>query len=79
MYANKTYYFDLYKNTLDLYDYYLKDEIKSENDYKIKIPCDQTFYSEDNKVWLALRKGREYKIIYRNDKNFIIFKKDIKA
>jgi hypothetical protein len=29
MYANKTYYFDLYKNTLDLYDYYLKDEIKN--------------------------------------------------
>jgi hypothetical protein len=58
---------------------YVKNEIKSDNDYKIKIPCDQTFYSENNNVWLALRKGKEYKIIYRDDKNRIVFKKDIKT
>lgn len=58
---------------------YVKNEIKSEDDYKIKIPFDQTFYSENNNVWLVLRKGKEYKIIYRDDKNKIVFKKDIKT
>jgi hypothetical protein len=58
---------------------FVKTEIKSDEDYKIKIPCDQTFYSENNNVWLVLRKGKEYKIIYRDDKNRIVFKKDIKT
>jgi hypothetical protein len=29
MYANKTYYFDLYSNTLDIYKYTLKDQVKN--------------------------------------------------
>ena len=29
MYANKTYFYDLYTNKADIYNYYLKDEIKS--------------------------------------------------
>jgi hypothetical protein len=29
MYANKTYFYDLYENKVDIYGYYLKDEIKS--------------------------------------------------
>jgi hypothetical protein len=28
MYANRTYFYDLYSNKLDIYDYYLKNEIK---------------------------------------------------
>lgn len=51
---------------------YLIDEIKDENDFKIKIPCDQTFYSENNKVWFALRKGKEYKIVFRGENNEIL-------
>jgi hypothetical protein len=58
---------------------YLENEIKTDEDYKIKIPCDQTFYSENNYAWLALRKGKKYKIIYRDDKNRINFKKDVRA
>jgi hypothetical protein len=58
---------------------YVANEITSDDDYRIKIPCDQTFYSENNSVWLALRKGKEYKIIYRDDKNRIVLKKDIKT
>lgn len=58
---------------------YIKDEIKSDDDYKIKVPCDQTFYSENNKAWLALRKERQYIIIYRDNKNRIVFKKNLKT
>ncbi len=54
---------------------YVCDEIKSDEDYKLKIPIDQTFYSENNKVWLSLRRGKKYNIIYRDEKNKIIFKK----
>lgn len=40
MYANKTYFYDLYKNKLDIYDYYLKNEIKSKlgSQDKLMIP-----------------------------------------
>lgn len=40
MYANKTYFYDLYTNTLDLYTYYLKNEIRSKlgNDDELVIP-----------------------------------------
>ena len=58
---------------------YIENEIKSDDDYKIKIPCDQTFSSENNSAWLALRKGKEYKIIFRDDKYRIVSKKDIKT
>jgi len=58
---------------------YSVNEITSDTDFKIKIPCDQTFYSENNYAWLTLRKGKEYIIIYRDDKNRIVFKKVIKT
>jgi hypothetical protein len=57
---------------------YLADEIKFDGDYGMKIPCDQTFFSEDNCVWLALRKRKKYKIVYRDDKNRIIYKGELK-
>ena len=40
MYANKTYFYDLYTNTLDLYTYYLKNEIRSKlgNEDELVIP-----------------------------------------
>jgi hypothetical protein len=57
---------------------YLATEIKDENDYKIKIPCDQTFYSENNEVWFALRKERKYKIVFRNEENKILKTKLLK-
>ena len=58
---------------------YLADEIKTDADYKIKIPFDQTFYSKDNLVWFALSKNKKYKIIFRDDKNGIIYKKEVKS
>jgi hypothetical protein len=57
---------------------YLSAEIINEKDFQIKIPCDQTFYSENNKVWFALRKGREYKIVFRNEDNKILKTKLLK-
>jgi hypothetical protein len=57
---------------------YLATEIINEKDFQIKIPCDQTFYSENNKVWFALRKGREYKIVFRNEDNKILKTKLLK-
>jgi len=40
MYANKTYFYDLYTNKLDVYGYYLKDEIKTKlgKEDKISVP-----------------------------------------
>jgi len=38
MYANKTYFYDLYTNTLDVYGYFLKDEIKSKLGKEDSIP-----------------------------------------
>ena len=40
MYANKTYFYDLYTNTVNLYTYYLKDEIRDKlgNEDQINVP-----------------------------------------
>jgi len=57
---------------------FYKSEISSDRDYYTRIPADQTFYSEDNCVWLALRKNTEYKIVYRDDKNKVLKVRDIK-
>jgi hypothetical protein len=48
------------------------NEIVSDKDYKFKVPVDQTFYAENDTVWLALRLGENYKIVFRDSQNGII-------
>lgn len=43
MYANKTYFYDLYTNKLDVYDYYLKNEIKGKLGKQDKLPIPDGF------------------------------------
>jgi hypothetical protein len=56
---------------------YLKTEIDGDASFRIRIPADQTFYSENNSVWLVLRSGLSYKIVYRDTKNKILHVKDL--
>lgn len=51
---------------------YLSQEIKSEEDYKFKIPYDQTFESEYGEAWLVLNNKEKYNVVFRDQYNNII-------
>ena len=53
---------------------YLSEEIKSDEDYSLKIPCDQTFESEYGKAWLVLNDKLKYNVVFRDQYNNIIHK-----
>lgn len=50
MYANKTYFYDLYSNTLDQYTYYLKSEIKNKLGTNDSIPVPEGFEESVTRV-----------------------------
>jgi hypothetical protein len=50
MYANKTYFYDLYTNKLDLYDYYLKDEIRSKLGTQDKLVIPDGFEKSPSRI-----------------------------
>ncbi len=56
---------------------YISNEIKTDKDFNIKIPYDQTFTSENNKAWLVLEKGNTYSIVFRDEKNRVLQKNTI--
>jgi len=53
---------------------YVSAEIKSEKDFDLKIPFDQTFTTESGKAWFVLQKKVKYDIIFRDEKNMIVLK-----
>lgn len=53
---------------------YLTEEISSDPDFNTRIPVDQTFYSLNDKAYLALRKDKEYFIVFRGADNRIVHK-----
>ncbi len=56
---------------------YVANEIKTDKDYNTRIPYDQTFMSENGKAWFVSKKGEKYIIIFRDENNKIILKKEI--
>jgi hypothetical protein len=50
MYANRTYFYDLYTNTLDVVDYYLKNEIKSKLGKQDDIIIPEGFESSPSRI-----------------------------
>lgn len=50
MYSNKTYFYDLYTNTLDQYTYYLKDEIKNKLGTNDTIPVPEGFEKSISRI-----------------------------
>lgn len=54
---------------------YLASEIRNKQDFKKRIPTDQTTYFEKGKCYLVLRPNVKYIIVFRDEKNKIIYKK----
>lgn len=50
MYANKTYFYDLYTNTIDIVDYFLKDEVKQKLGGQDKVPVPEGFGESFSRV-----------------------------
>lgn len=50
MYANKTYFYDLYTNKLDLYTYYLKNEIRSKLGTEDQLVIPQGFEESPSRI-----------------------------
>jgi len=50
MYANKTYFYDLYTNTLDVYGYYLKDEVSNKLGKEDSISVPPGFESSPSRI-----------------------------
>lgn len=66
--------FRLKDNTAILVQAYLKEEIKSKDDFNRCIPTDQTTYFDGDQFALAFKPGVHYLIVYRNKQNKIIRK-----
>lgn len=50
MYANKTYFYDLYTNKLDVYNYYMKNEIKSKLGTQDKLVIPEGFQESFSRI-----------------------------
>lgn len=58
---------------------YYSTEIETNRDYFSRVPADQTFYAEDNLVWLVLSERVSYNIVFRGQKNEILHKMHVKV